>query len=227
MQLRICLLLDSLYAGAPGHNLCKDYHWKYITTFKEGSMPEVYKEYLSLIECQKMYQDENKKIIEFEDKVKQITWVSDITFAAPCFNVLSCKETKQNKGKKETKNFVWLTNFNIDETNCDTIARGGRLRWKIENEGFNIQKNGGYNLQHPYSENERAMKNYYLCLQIGHLFNQLMEQGSLFADDVKKLFGSIENFTFMLLESLITSIFDLSEIENIDSSRFQITIRGP
>ena len=35
-----------------------------------------------------------------------------------------------------------LTNFKIDKHNCYLANKGGRLRWKIENEGFNIQKNG-------------------------------------------------------------------------------------
>jgi len=35
----------------------------------------------------------------------------------------------------------------------------GGKRWKIENEGFNIQKNHGYNLHHLYSKDTKAMKN--------------------------------------------------------------------
>jgi len=38
-QLKICLLLDSLYAASPVMDILKRYNWKYITTFKEGSMP--------------------------------------------------------------------------------------------------------------------------------------------------------------------------------------------
>ena len=36
-QLKICLLLDSLYAAGPVMDILKEYKWKYITTFKEGS----------------------------------------------------------------------------------------------------------------------------------------------------------------------------------------------
>ena len=35
-QLKICLLLDSLYAAGPVMDILKGYGWKYITTFKEG-----------------------------------------------------------------------------------------------------------------------------------------------------------------------------------------------
>ena len=48
-QLKICLLADSLYANQQIMKKCKDYGWKYIITFKEGSIPNVYKEFKSLI----------------------------------------------------------------------------------------------------------------------------------------------------------------------------------
>ncbi|KOR32782.1 hypothetical protein TI05_05155 [Achromatium sp. WMS3] len=49
------------------------------------------------------------------------------------------------------------------------------MRWKIENEGFNIQKNHGYKLEHKYARKSyRAMKNYYQIMQIAHMINELV-----------------------------------------------------
>jgi uncharacterized protein YjgD (DUF1641 family) len=81
-----------------------------------------------------------------------------------------------------------------------------RLRWKIENEGFNTQKNRGYNLERSFSKNEVAMKNYYLILQIAHTIGQLMEKG-LLKDKIEKVFGSITNVFFNLLDELRTRFF--------------------
>ena len=54
------------------------------------------------------------------------------------------------------------------------------MRFKIENEGFNTQKNLGYGLQHKYSRTTNtAMKSYVSLMQIAHLFNQLYELSSL------------------------------------------------
>lgn len=47
-QLKICLLLDSLYAPGPVIDIAEEYGWKYITVFKRGFMPERYDEFLSL-----------------------------------------------------------------------------------------------------------------------------------------------------------------------------------
>jgi len=75
----------------------------------------------------------------------------------------------------ETK-FVYITNIKLSKENIIETATSGRMRWKIENQGFNTQKNGGYELEHKYSRtNYNAMQNYYLILQIAHLINQLVE----------------------------------------------------
>jgi len=48
--------------------------------------------------------------------------------------------------KGKVTHFSWVTDFPIDPTNLMTLMRGGRARWKIENETFNTLKNG---LGHP------------------------------------------------------------------------------
>jgi hypothetical protein len=44
--------------------------------------------------------------------------------------------------------------------------QGGRIRWKIENEGFNAQKNGGYELEHGYTKDPNAAKIFYFYSDI-------------------------------------------------------------
>jgi hypothetical protein len=69
-------------------------------------------------------------------------------------NVLQCEEFKPGKDSKgypiriKTK-FKWLTNLHVDQDKLVELSdEGGRRRWKIENEGINVQKNGGYGLKH-------------------------------------------------------------------------------
>jgi len=110
---------------------------------------------------------------------------------------------------KKTR-FVWLTNFKVGKNNIVKIAKGGRLRWKIENEGFNIQKNRGFNLEHPYSQDEISMKNLYLLLQIAYIISQLMEKGSLLVDKIQKVFGSVTSVFEQLLEDLRTKLIGVN-----------------
>ena len=46
--------------------------------------------------------------------------------------------------------FSWITDFVLTPDNVYPVMRGGRARWKIENETFNTLKNQGYHLEHNY-----------------------------------------------------------------------------
>jgi hypothetical protein len=48
------------------------------------------------------------------------------------------------------KEFTWITDFRITRRNGGLLTRGGRTRWKIENETFNTLKNQGYQFEHNY-----------------------------------------------------------------------------
>ena len=78
---------------------------------------------------------------------------------------------------------------------------GGRKRWTIENQGFNNQKNQGYELEHVYSENNNAAKNYYFILQIAHALLQLLTHG-LVAAAFKSTIGTMKNFFVRFADSL-------------------------
>lgn len=220
LQLKICLLLDGLYVADPVFKIIDKYRWKYIITFKEGSMPDTYAEYL----CLKSLCPEKRGEIKDKNIIQNYNWVNGISYRGPVFDVLECNESKTNN-RDEIKNtrFVWITNLLVRKRNFIKIARGGRLRWKIENEGFNIQKNRGYNLEHSFSKNEVAMKNYYLLLQIAHTISQLMEK-SLLKNNIEKVFGSITNVFFKLLEELRARLFCQKDLEKYILKPFQIRL---
>lgn len=53
--------------------------------------------------------------------------------------------------------FSWITDFALTEDNVYAVMRGGRARWKIENETFNTLKNQGYHLEHNYGHGEQNL----------------------------------------------------------------------
>jgi hypothetical protein len=53
--------------------------------------------------------------------------------------------------------FSWITDFVLTPDNVYAIMRGGRARWKIENETFNTLKNQGYHLEHNYGHGEQNL----------------------------------------------------------------------
>ncbi len=219
-QLKICLLMDSLYPGEPVFKICRDNNWKFIITFKEGSMSAFYEEYLFYKRIGRV-----ESYCVAKDWLRQdYAWINNMDYKSRYkLNVLECAESKQGvKLADEDPRFVWLTDLKINENNFKQIAKGGRLRWKVENEGFNMQKNGGYNLEHAYSFDPTALKNLYLLMQIAHLINQLMEKGSLLREHIRKAFGSIRNVARKLLEELRTKPADSARLKELLSQPVQI-----
>ena len=57
-----------------------------------------------------------------------------------------------------------MTNLPISNKNVEATVWLGRRRWKIENEGFNVQKNETFDIGHLYSKNQTAIKVHYFTL---------------------------------------------------------------
>ena len=123
--------------------------------------------------------------------------------------------------------FAWRTNRPVHRDIVATLANdAGRCREKIENEGFNIQKNGGFNLEHAYSTKPRQMRNWYLWLPIAHRILQRLERGRLFGHDPKRLFGSLANLARRLAESFRNVRIPTEALEAAVAARFQIRLNS-
>ena len=93
-------------------------------------------------------------------------------------------------------------NLPIGKVNVIAFSdQGGRQRWKIENQGFDMQKKHGYALEHAYSENETAAKNFYFLLQLARALNQWMIHGTL-RDCFAEMVVSWRNYFRRMAEAL-------------------------
>ena len=167
---------------------------------------------------------ENRRVLHRGKVRREYRWVNGLDVGGETTNVLECAETGASD---EAGRFVWATSLPIDQDRAPYIAgRGGRLRWKIENEGFNEQKNGGYELEHAYSTNGTAAKNYYVLLQIAQLIEQLVRMGSLLVRElgarVRALFGGVRKFAEYLKESLRVWVIPAEAFEPGAAARIQI-----
>ena len=55
------------------------------------------------------------------------------------------------------KLFSWVTDFTLTRQNAYHLMRGGRARWKTENETFNTLKNQGYQFEHNFGHGEQNL----------------------------------------------------------------------
>ncbi|MCP4650387.1 MAG: hypothetical protein GY853_09960 [PVC group bacterium] len=187
-RLPICITGDGLYPVKPVFDICRKNDWRFILTFKDGNLPSVWKEVATLLGMTTDNEYTGYPIITKGERITgRYKWINDIHYPPHCLNWIECLETKQNieTGKSGTNRFVHVTDFSINKRNAVEISNNGRLRWKIENEGFNTQKNGGFKLEHKYSRvNFLAMKNYYQCLQIAHMIVQLLVLAESFKNNL-------------------------------------------
>jgi hypothetical protein len=183
-RLPILLLMDSLYAAKPVMNICKKNKWDYIIRFKDGSIPYIAKEY---------------KDIPEKERVGNAEYINEIDYEGHKVNLLNYMEETVEKGETKITAFQWITNIKITQKNALKIVKTGRLRWKIENEGFNRQKNWQADITHVCSWNEWALKNHYLMQQISDFMKQLYEHYVLKKLEIKK---KQKNISSDLLASL-------------------------
>lgn len=170
-RLPVCLNADSLYACDRFFEECHRYGYHYLLRFKEGSIPYVAKEYETLRKREKNQQKE-----EMKESTLWTDYVNGIDYEGHLVNMMGYREEKREKeGEQEEKSFLFLTDMPVTKRNVRTTVETGRLRWKIENEGFNTQKNYGYCLEHMYSRQYQGMKNHYYLIQIGHMIAQVIE----------------------------------------------------
>ena len=130
----------------------------------------------------------------------------------------SCEEVVEQEGSR----FVWLSSMEMDCYSVIELSECGRLRWKIENQGFDVQKHHGYGLGHQFSRKSMpAMKNYYQLMQIAHMFNQLFALSSLLAE-VRDNKESLTHIWLCIIGELRHEVLDLAVLATLLARRIRI-----
>ena len=84
-------------------------------------------------------------------------------------------ELTNDKGRVTYKN-SWVTSIEVNHGNVARLAKGGRCRWKIENECFNTLKNQGYHLKHNFGHGKQHLShNMYLLTMLAFFYHQIFE----------------------------------------------------
>jgi len=181
-RLPIRLLLDGLYPNKNVLDICEKNRWSYFITLKNDCLPLLSKDAEEqMLDCPEQSVDHSS-----EPGVHQhLEWAVNLKHEGRRTHLLVCKETRIADQGIETTKFAWLTDSRPDKNNAAELAKEARCRWKIE-EMFNVQKNGGYELEHNFGTSGFAMKNYYYLLQIAHMLHQLMLKSDLFPKLQKK-----------------------------------------
>jgi hypothetical protein len=74
------------------------------------------------------------------------------------------------------RRFSWVTDIKITKRNAQWLVRGGRARWKIENETFNTLKNQGYHFEHNFGHGKQNLSVVFgMLMMLAFLLDQVQE----------------------------------------------------
>lgn len=150
-HLKIIIVADALSANAPYVNLCRENSFNFIIVVKESDHKHLFEIYRNA-NC-----EVHTKVLE-NGNIGEFSYINDVALNKShpdCkINFLYFREIKKN-GKIST--WTWITGIAIEQGNLKLLMRGGRSRWKIENETFNTLKNQGYNFEHNYGHGNKYL----------------------------------------------------------------------
>lgn len=99
-----------------------------------------------------------------------------------------------DKGKITYHN-SWVTDIVIDENNVVQLVKGGRARWKVENEGFNTLKNQGYHIEHNFGHGQHNLSMIFFLLNLLAFFvHQIFELTDLHYQKCRAKFSARKEF---------------------------------
>ncbi|MES0447285.1 MAG: hypothetical protein ABUJ92_12140 [Desulfobacterales bacterium] len=120
---------------------------------------------------------------------------------------------EENTTTGKTQRFCWITDFIVTDENVFLIMRGGRARWKIENETFNTLKNQGYGFGHNYGLGKNNLSTVFvLLMMLAFLVDQALQLCCVLFNEVWKKVKSKRQ-----LWEDIRSMFRFFNIDSMES----------
>lgn len=215
-HLKVIILGDGIASNAPYIRLLQEHKMKYLLGAKPGDHQFLF----DAVET-----SDESKYYEIRDEkgfFHQFRYLNDVTLNKTNPDVrVNFLEYMQTDLKGKETIFSWVTNIRITQTNIFALMKGGRARWKIENETFNTLKNLGYNFEHNYGHGKKNLSTV-LCLLmlLAFLIDQVQGIACHLFQAVKKRAGS-----FRALWEDTRSLFKFAGIVSWESL-YQFMISG-
>jgi len=152
-RLTFTITEDALSPNAPHIRELEKHGFHYILSVKEGDHEYLF-EQVALAR-------QEGRMTEFEQRdgevIHRFSFINQMPLnkSNPDILVNFMEYWEIRKGK--TQHFCWVTDFTISKLNAFSIMRGGRARWKVENETFNTLKNQGYHFEHNFGHGKNNL----------------------------------------------------------------------
>jgi hypothetical protein len=154
-HLKFIITEDSLSSNAPHIETLHAQGLHYILGVKEGDHPSLFQQVQAAEHAGRVtYYERHDRAAGV---VHRFRFVNDMplnaSHAAVRVNFIEYWEI----GADKIQHFSWVTDLRVSKRNVYQLMRGGRARWKIENETFNTLKNQGYHFEHNYCHGEQHL----------------------------------------------------------------------
>lgn len=175
-NLKLIVVEDGLASNAPHLQLLKSLHMHFIV----GAKPD---DHVHLFDQAIQAADEGRdtSIIWTDPKTDmlcEIRFIENLSLnkTHPELLVNFLQYTEYGPDGHARKKFSWVTDLPITRDNAKELVRGGRARWKVENETFNTLKNQGYNFEHNYGHGKQNLSTVFaMLMMLAFLLDQTQE----------------------------------------------------
>ena len=164
-RLKIIVTADGLYSNQPFIDELKTAHMSFILVAKPTDHKVLFEWVNELIQL-----DGGGSLELGDEKGRRhrYQWVNQVplngTKDADLVNFFQYQLVAKT-GKVTYKN-SWVTDIQVDENNVADLVKGGRARWKIENETFNTLKNQGYHIEHNFGHGQQNLSMIFFVLNL-------------------------------------------------------------
>ena len=185
-HLKLIIVEDGLASNGPHIELLKSLDMQFIL----GAKPDDHKflfDWVKHARCEE-YEEVDKKGLKQHYKFINDVPLNDAHFDLRV-NFLEYWETKSDGTPGQ--HFSWVTDIKLNKNNVKLIMKGGRARWRIENETFNTLKNQGYNFEHNYGHgNKHLCSVFTMLMMLSFLIDQVQALCCPFFQAARKSAGT-------------------------------------
>lgn len=161
---------DSLYATGPHIKLLKKLDIRFIIGAKPGNLG-------TLFDWVKNLEKTHYEFSDSKGKKHRFSWINQVPLNdTHCETKVNLLEYWESDTRGKTQHFSWITDLSLNEKTVEGIMRGGRARWRIENETFNTLKNQGYEFEHNFGHGKKNLCSIFsMLMMLAFLIDQLSE----------------------------------------------------
>lgn len=152
-HLQLIVIEDALSANAPHIKELNRHNLRYILNVKPGDHKFLFEHVSAAHDAGKTTEWE----CEENGIIHRFRWINQVPLNDSNQEVLVNFLEYWEIGSKNERHFTWITDFTISQDNVYKIMRGGRARWKVENETFNTLKNQSYHFEHNFGHGENNL----------------------------------------------------------------------